>query len=77
MSKHDNEKQAGGAVVELTPLMTVDEVAELLQLRPRGVYGLVERRAIPVVRVSNRIRFVRSDIERWLAANRVPARSGR
>ena len=57
----------------LEPLMTVPQLAELLQLTRKGVYALIEARRIPFVRVSNRVRFLRSDVIRWLRENRVPA----
>lgn len=54
-------------------LMTVSEVADLLRLSPKGVYSLVERRCIPFVRISNRLRFSRRDVISWLEENRVPS----
>jgi excisionase family DNA binding protein len=51
-------------------LLTVLEVAGLLRMKPKGVYGMVAARRIPFVRVSNRIRFLRSDLDRWLSTNR-------
>lgn len=59
-----------GAPVEL---LTVSEVAALLRLTPKGVYALVEGRRIPFIRVSNRLRFVLTDVTRWIQENRVPA----
>ncbi len=55
-----------------TELLTVPEVAELLRLTPKGVYALVESRRIPFIRVSNRVRFRRSEIEKWLDGQQVP-----
>ena len=54
-------------------LLTVPEVADLLRLTPKGIYALVEGRRIPFVRVSNRLRFLRCDVARWLQENRVLA----
>ena len=54
-------------------LLTPAEVAEMLRLTPRGIYSMVEQRRIPFIRVSNRIRFDRLDVLRWLGENRVPA----
>jgi len=54
-------------------LLTVPEIAALLRFTVKGVYALVESRRIPFVRVSNRVRFLRSDVLRWLQENRVPA----
>jgi excisionase family DNA binding protein len=54
-------------------LLTVADLAELLQLTVKGVYSMVESRRVPFVRVSNRVRFLRSDVLQWLKENRVPA----
>lgn len=52
-------------------IMTVAEVADFLRLKPKGVYLLVERRAIPFTRVSNRLRFFRTAVVAWLRENEV------
>ena len=54
-------------------LLTVHDVAELLRLTKKGVYAMVEARRIPFIRVSNRLRFRRSDVLGWLEKNRVPS----
>ena len=54
-------------------LLTVTEVAKLLRLTPKGVYAMISARRIPFVRVSNRVRFIRSELHRWLEGNRVDA----
>ncbi len=48
-------------------LLSVKELAQLIGLSPSTLYGLVERRQIPVQRVRRRIMFVPSKIEGWLA----------
>ncbi len=53
-------------------LLTVAEVAEFLRLTPKGVYSLIENRRIPFIKVSNRVRFLESDVISWLRKNRVP-----
>ena len=58
---------------DLPRLLDVKQVAELLGLTVKGVYSLVENRRIPSLRVSNRVRFSRSDVVAWLKENRVPA----
>lgn len=55
-------------------LLTVREVADLLQLTPAGIYAMVAAHRIPFVKVSNRVRFARSDVVAWLQRNRVPSR---
>ena len=60
-------------LARLPPILTVQDLAALLRLKPKGVYSLVEARRIPFVRISNRVRFFRQDVISWLRENRVPA----
>lgn len=60
----------------LPELITVPELASLLRISPKTVYGMIERRAIPCVRVLNRVRFRRDDVLALLHENRVPALEG-
>ncbi|MFT3915335.1 MAG: helix-turn-helix domain-containing protein [Anaeromyxobacteraceae bacterium] len=48
-------------------LLTVRDVAERLAVSTATVYGLVRRGLIASVRVSNAIRFARSDLEEMIA----------
>lgn len=57
----------------LTDVLTVTEVAAFLRMKPKGIYSLVAGRKIPFIRVSNRVRFLRSDVVAWLYENRVPS----
>lgn len=78
-SPRENAAAPTGAARDPSPaltdehLLTVPEVAALLRLTPKGIYAMVEGRRIPFVKVSNRVRFVRADVVRWLSENRVPA----
>lgn len=48
-------------------LLTVSEVASLLSIKKISVYGLVNRKKIPYIKVSGRmLRFDRSEIVAWL-----------
>ena len=48
-------------------LLTAEEVAELLRVRPRWVYDAARRGEIPCVRLGRRyVRFERSVIEAWV-----------
>jgi excisionase family DNA binding protein len=53
------------------PLLTVEDVAHRLSLRPQAVYSLVERRKIACFRIGRRIRFDESQIADFLARSRV------
>ncbi len=52
---------------QIEKLLAVREVAALLGLSPRTLYGLAERRAIPTQRVRRRLMFRPSMLEAWLA----------
>lgn len=47
-------------------LLTVAELAEYLRLTKRTIYRLLERRAIPAVKVGHKWRFDEELIEKWL-----------
>lgn len=48
-------------------LLSVDELARLLQVSPKTVYGWTYRKLIPFVKAGPRlIRFERTEIERWM-----------
>jgi excisionase family DNA binding protein len=48
-------------------LLKVNEVAEMIGVSPKTVYGWVYQRAIPFVKPSRTtLRFRRNDIEAWL-----------
>ena len=47
-------------------ILTIPEVAELLQIHPDTAYRYVRERKIPAVRVGRNWRVLEEDIERWL-----------
>jgi len=47
-------------------LMTVQEVAEMLNVKPSWVYGKVATRDIPHLHVGRYPRFVRDEVIAWL-----------
>jgi excisionase family DNA binding protein len=52
------------------PLLTIEQVAERLQLKPSTIYELTRRRnrrPMPVLRAGKFLRFRWSQIEAWLA----------
>ncbi len=56
------------------PLLDSAAAAELLAVRPSWVYEAVRRGRLPHVKVGRHLRFVRSDLERWVEIQRVQAR---
>ncbi|MCL4746073.1 MAG: helix-turn-helix domain-containing protein, partial [Burkholderiaceae bacterium] len=51
--------------------LTTNEVARLLRMRPRSVYHLVSRGAIPHARARGKLLFSRAQIGQWVAAQAV------
>jgi excisionase family DNA binding protein len=51
----------------LQQLLTVEEVARLLALKPSTVRTYAERGSLPCVRIGNRLRFRGSDVGLWIA----------
>lgn len=47
--------------------MTLQEVAICLKMSPQTIYRMAQQGRIPALKVQNRWRFRRSDIESWLA----------
>lgn len=47
--------------------MTLQEVATYLKMNPQTIYRMAQRGKIPALKVQNRWRFRRSEIESWLA----------
>lgn len=52
-------------------LLTVPEVARLLRLKSKTIYALVAARRMPCVRMGRTVRFLESDVLRWIHENRV------
>ncbi len=57
--------------------MTVDEVAERLQVRPRTIYQWVHEGYIPVIKLGSLVRFSQASLAEWLQKRAVPGRSSR
>jgi len=52
------------------PLLTPNEAAELLAVRISWIYDGVRAGRLPCVRVGRHVRFLRTDLERWIADQR-------
>jgi excisionase family DNA binding protein len=55
--------QTAGAVPEV---MTVEQLAEYLQMHPQVLYRHIKRGNIPASRIGKTLRFKRSVVDRWL-----------
>lgn len=56
------------------PLLTAGDAAALLSVRPSWIYEAVRDGRLPCVRVGRHVRFLRSDLEEWVRAQRAPGR---
>jgi excisionase family DNA binding protein len=54
----------------LEPLLTASAAAELLSVRTSWVYDAARHGGLPCVHVGKHVRFLRSDLERWIAEQR-------
>jgi excisionase family DNA binding protein len=51
-------------------LLTPDEVANILRIKPTAVYELTRKRnktPLPFLRIAGKLRFTREAINRWLS----------
>ncbi len=48
-------------------VLTVDEVAEVLRVNPRTVYGLAKKGLLPSFRVGRVMRWRRSEVNRFMS----------
>ena len=51
-------------------ILTIQQAAELINLSISTIYGLVQRRAIPVSKQSKRLYFSRDELINWIKAGR-------
>jgi len=51
-------------------LLSVIQVAKLLNVSRLTIYRLIERGALPVYRIARRLRFAKSDLHAYLAKSR-------
>lgn len=51
---------------EYEKLMTIDEIAEYLQVKKRTVYDWLKKGKIPAIKTVGQWRFKRAQIDAWL-----------
>lgn len=49
--------------------LTVEEVAEMLRLKPRTIYNMVSQRRIPFRKAGRQLLFDVGEIEEWTRSN--------
>jgi excisionase family DNA binding protein len=47
-------------------MLTVQEVADLLQVNKSSIYKLVKEDGLKAVQVTNKLRFRKEDVEEWV-----------
>ncbi len=47
-------------------LLTVEEIADYLRVKPSTIYQWTHQRFIPHVKLGNRVRFRLSQVDRWI-----------
>ena len=70
-------KSADQLVLDLDPLVDKDTAARLLGVELRFINRLVSEKRITYVKVGRKVRFRISDIEAYISANTVSARTSR
>ena len=55
-------------------LLTVDDLADWLQVKPRTIYQWVHEGYIPVIKLGALVRFDRASIHEWVKKREAPGR---
>jgi excisionase family DNA binding protein len=58
----------------LEPLLRPEDAAELLSVKVSRIYEACHTGRLPILRVGKQVRFIRADLEDWLAEQRRPSR---
>jgi excisionase family DNA binding protein len=71
--------QAAGASAgpSVARLLTVDQVAQWLQVKPGTIYQWVHEGYIPVVKLGSLVRFSPGSVTQWIQKREAPGRHGR
>jgi excisionase family DNA binding protein len=56
---------------ELSPLLTIPEVARLLKVSVSGVRRILQQRCLPFIKVGGSIRLLKEDVAAYLRKQRV------
>jgi excisionase family DNA binding protein len=56
----------------MNKVLTVKQVADLIQARPSTIYSWAEQGLIPHLKINGLLRFAESDITAWLETHRRP-----
>jgi excisionase family DNA binding protein len=53
-------------------LLNVEEAAAFLKVAVKTIYTMTSKQVIPFVKIGGSVRFVRADLEAWVAGKAVP-----
>ena len=56
-------------------LLTIDDLAEWLQVKPRTIYQCVHEGYIPVIKLGALVRFDKASIIEWVKKREAPGRA--
>jgi len=74
-SRHPGLKSKFNSLQErpapIDPLLTIDELCDILKVEPATIYQLTYRGKIPHYKITNRLRFRQSEILSWIEEQRV------
>jgi excisionase family DNA binding protein len=75
VSKHPGLKSKFNSSQErsmaMDPLLTIDELCDVLKVEPATIYQMTYRGKIPHYKIANRLRFRQSEILAWIDEQRV------
>jgi len=69
----ERARSSGRPSDELPDVFTVLELAEFLRISPKTVYALISGKRITHIRVLRCVRFLKTDVLRYVQENRVSA----
>ena len=55
-------------------VLTVPQLAEIIQISPSNLYLLIKKEQFPHVRIGRNVRILQSDLEEWIEQRRKPAK---
>jgi excisionase family DNA binding protein len=63
--------------MESERLLTVEQLAGWLQVKPRTIYQWVQEEYIPVIKLGALLRFRQASVDEWIAKSEQPGRRQR
>jgi len=82
--REDREENHGEAravpivrAIAMDRLLTVDDLAAWLQVKPRTVYQWVHEGYLPVIKLGSLVRFDQAKVTEWIGKREVPGRTKR